>query len=69
MLFNVQSNRYCNCISCLGLQKAVYSITMEVLHIIFKASIGTEQLHVHLDAFLKNNHIPYATDLKKVSRF
>ena len=69
ILFNVQSNRYCNGISCLVLQQAVYSITMEILHIIFKASIGTERKHVQLDALLRNNLIPYATDQKKVFKF
>jgi len=46
-------------------QKAVCSISMERLDITSKVSIGTAQVHAHLDAFLMINLIPYATDLKK----
>ena len=48
-------------------QQVVCNTIMEIQDIMFKVSIGMEQIHVQADASLMSNLIPYATDLKKVS--
>ena len=68
MIINNDNNNNKNSILFLEPQKAVCSISMERLDITSKVSIGTAQVHAHLDAFLMINLIPYATDLKKVSK-